>query len=98
MDLANAGWSLFLELFRAHLEKRPARLTRLAADARVPGTTAMRWIEQLVSAGMVRREAHPERNSAVLLSLTDAGKEAMEDYFISIQLGWTEADAPEWCD
>ena len=96
MDLANAGWSLLLELFRAQLEKRPLRLARLAADARVPSTSAMRWIEAFVGAGLVRREPHPDRDGAISLALTDAGSEAMEDYFVALLLGWAEADAPEW--
>jgi DNA-binding MarR family transcriptional regulator len=96
LDLANPGWSLLLELFRAELEKRPARLARIAADARVPGTTALRWVEALAGAGLVRRDPHPEHEGVYFLALTDAGSEAMEDYFILLLLGWAEADAPEW--
>lgn len=96
MDLANAGWSLLLELFLAQLEKRPVRLTRVAADARVPTTSAIRWIEAFSGAGLVRREPCPDRHGATALALTDAGSEAMEDYFVSLLLGWAEADAPEW--
>lgn len=95
MDLATAGWSLLLELFRASLERRPARLSRLAADARVPATTAMRWIDRFIDAGLVRREPHPEHEGATALVLTDAGSEAMEDYFVAVLLGWVQADAPE---
>lgn len=96
MDLGNAGWSLLLELFLAQLEKRPARLTRVAADARVPTTSAIRWIEAFVGAGLVRREPCPDRHGASALALTDAGSEAMEDYFVALLLGWAEAEAPEW--
>lgn len=96
MDLANSGWSLLLELFRASLENQPVRLARLAADARVATTTAMRWIEAFVAAGLVRREADRDREGVVLLALTEAGNEAMEDYFVSLLLGWAEADAPKW--
>lgn len=96
MDLANAGWSLLLELFLAQLEKRPVRLTRVAADARVPTTSAIRWIEAFVGAGLVRREPCPDRHGATALALTDAGSEAMEDYFVALLLGWAEADVPEW--
>lgn len=31
-----------------------------------------------------------------MIALTDAGSEAIEDYFTEIQLGWAEADAPDW--
>jgi DNA-binding MarR family transcriptional regulator len=96
LDLANPGWSLLLELFRAELEKRPARLARVAADARVPGTTALRWVDALAGAGLVRRDPHPEHEGVYFLALTDAGSEAMEDYFVLLLLGWAEADAPEW--
>lgn len=49
MDLVHPGWSLLLELFRAALERRPARMARRAADARVPSTSALRWIERLAA-------------------------------------------------
>lgn len=96
MDLANPGWSLMLELFLAQLEKRPVRVARIAADARVPTTTALRWIEAFVAAGLVRRDPHPEHEGVHLVALTDAGAEAMEDHFIALLLGWAEADTPEW--
>jgi DNA-binding MarR family transcriptional regulator len=91
MELANPGWSLLLELFRAHLEGRPVRIARLATDARVALTTALRWIELLRQAGFVRRDADPGRPGGVLIVLTDAGAEAMEDYFVAIRLGWAQA-------
>lgn len=96
IDLANPGWSLLLELFRASLEQRRVRLARLAADARVPATTAMRWIEQLIALKLVGRDTDPESSGSVFFALTAAGEEAMEDYFVSVQLGWAEADVPEW--
>jgi DNA-binding MarR family transcriptional regulator len=93
MDLASPGWSLLLELFRASLEKRTVRLPRLATDARVASTTALRWIEAFVDAGLVGRKVDPTREGASTLSLTDAGSEKMEDYFVGLLLGWAEADA-----
>ncbi|MFN3387416.1 MAG: hypothetical protein ACK40O_00680 [Allosphingosinicella sp.] len=90
-DLASPGWSLLLELFRAYLEKRPVRLGRLATDARVAATTALRWVELLCDGGFVRREADGERQGGVLIALTDAGVDAMEDYFVALALAWTKA-------
>lgn len=91
MELASPGWSLLLELFRAYLEKRPVRFARLATDARVAGTTALRWVDDLGAAGFVRRDADPERKGGVLIALTDAGIDAMEDYFVSVKLGLARA-------
>jgi DNA-binding MarR family transcriptional regulator len=96
VDLASPGWSLLLELFLASLEKRTVRLRGLAADARVPTTTALRWMDAFVNAGLVAREADSKRDGVFNLALTDAGKEAMEDYFIALQLGWAAADTPSW--
>lgn len=94
IDLADPGWSLLLELFRAYLEKRTVRLPRLVADARVAATTASRWIETFADAGFVHREPDPQRRGAITLALTDAAKEAMEDYFVAIQIGLGMCDPP----
>lgn len=90
-DLANPGWSLLLELFRADLENRPVSRGRLATDARVPPATAFRWIGDLSASGFVRRFPDPERPKGVLIALTEAGREAMEDYFLAVMLGWSQA-------
>ncbi|MBV9929739.1 MAG: MarR family transcriptional regulator [Alphaproteobacteria bacterium] len=94
MDLANPGWSLLLELFRASLERRPVRLPRLAADAGVSATSAARWVRELAASGFVQRMADPRRPGTGTLILTDAGAEAMEDYFVAVQLGWQKRAAP----
>jgi DNA-binding MarR family transcriptional regulator len=54
-------------------------------------TTAMRWVDQLSAAGFVRREPSAERQGGVDIVLTEIGADAMEDYFISIQVGWALA-------
>jgi DNA-binding IclR family transcriptional regulator len=94
MDLAHPGWSLLLELFRASLEKRPVRLPRLAADAGVSPTSAARWVRELAEAGFVQRVADPRRLGTGTFVLTEAGAEAMEDYFVAVQLGLEKRDPP----
>jgi len=94
IDLANPGWSLLLELFRCYLEKRPVRLARLTENARVATTTALRWLDVLAERGLVERQPDPARQGASLLALTEAASDAMEDYFIAVQLAWDGTDAP----
>jgi DNA-binding MarR family transcriptional regulator len=89
-DLANPGWSLLLELFRADLEERPVNLARLATDARVAATTAFRWIVDLSASGFVNRMPDPKRPKGIRLALTNAGRDAMEDYFVAVLIGWKE--------
>jgi DNA-binding MarR family transcriptional regulator len=88
LDLANPGWSLLLELYRARLEGRPARMERLATDARLAATTVLRWLDLLRAAGFAERRPDPERSRQILIALTDAGAEAMHDYFAAIAAGW----------
>jgi len=94
LDLAHPGWSLLLELFRASLEKRSVRLPRLAKEAGVSATTAARWIDSLAEAGFVQRVADPQRQGAASLILTDKAAEAMEDYFVAVQIGWANRSTP----
>ena len=85
MDLASPGWSLLLELFRATLEKRTVRLPRLAADARVPSTTALRWIKSLSDQGLFVRVADAEDGRRVFIELSDTTAAAMEAYLRAAQ-------------
>ena len=86
-ELCNPGWSLLLELFRADLEKRPINLTQLATEARVARTTALRWVRDLSTSGIVRRASGPGADGAAEVALTDAGREAMEEQFVALLLG-----------
>jgi hypothetical protein len=90
VDLAHPGWSLLLELFQAHLEQRTVHFTRLAIDARVAGTTALRWVAVLAESGFLRREADPGRSGGVRVELSECGRERMEDYFVAVLLGLTQ--------
>jgi hypothetical protein len=56
---------------------------------------AARWVEAFAGAGLVRREADPERPGAWLVALSEAGTDAMEDYFVAVQLGWCADEAAE---
>ncbi len=88
LDLANPGWSLLLELFRAHLEDRPAKMARLATDVRVASTTMLRWIDLFCKAGLAERLPDPRHDRGVILRLTPAGAEAMHDHFAAVKAGW----------
>jgi DNA-binding MarR family transcriptional regulator len=95
LDLADPGWSLLLELFRAYLEKRSVRMARLATDARVAATTATRWLALFEEGGFLRREADPERAGGSVLTLTEPAIDAIEDYFVALQLAWAEPLPPK---
>jgi DNA-binding MarR family transcriptional regulator len=87
-SLANPGWSVLLELLRAHLDGRPVRMPRLATEARVTMTTMFRWLERFYDAGLAERIPHPEAERGVLIRLTPAGADAMRHYFTAARAGW----------
>lgn len=91
LDLSSPGWSILLELFRAHLEQRAAQLTRLHVDARVAPTTVLRWLDKLVDAGLAVRQRDTRRVGGVKIAVTAAGAEAMHDYFAAVRTGWAGA-------
>ena len=87
LDLSNPGWSLLLELFLAHLEQRPAKLPRLATDARLAMTTAQRWLDRLCESGFAERWREPGQMRGAVAVLTAAGVSAMESYFMAAAVG-----------
>jgi DNA-binding MarR family transcriptional regulator len=82
LDLANAGWSLLLELYRARLAGEPGvRINRLAVEARVAPTTVDRWLRRLTQAGWAERAPDPKAENGVLARLTPDGAAAMNAHF-----------------
>jgi hypothetical protein len=86
LDLANPGWSLLLELYRARLAGEEARTAALPVAILAAPSTIARWLARLAAAGLAERgPAAPGHPAAA--ALTDAGAEAMADYFRAVQAG-----------
>lgn len=83
-DLANPGWSLLLELYRARLAGEPSRIAALPVLILAAPSTVARWLARLEETGCVARGAGPERGTA---ALTDSAADAMADYFTAAGLG-----------
>jgi DNA-binding MarR family transcriptional regulator len=82
LELANAGWSLLLELYRARLAGEPGvRINRLAVDARVAPATVARWLGRLIAAGLAERVPDGETQNGVHARLTPDGAAAMQTHF-----------------
>jgi DNA-binding MarR family transcriptional regulator len=78
------GWDILLDLMSARLAKRPVPVSSACAAAGVPATTALRWVDQLASAGLVRRLPDPSDRRRVLLELTEDGCRRMEVYLRAV--------------
>ena len=83
-QFADPAWDLLLDLYVATVEERPLAVGDACVGARVPQTTALRWIDQLERMGKVRRSADPSDRRRTLVSLTDAQVSAMDRFFRSL--------------
>jgi DNA-binding MarR family transcriptional regulator len=87
LDLANPGWTLVLLLAHARLAGRTLHTGDLPVAARVAPATAARWLDRLCANGHARRRSDPDRPNRTLAELTDAGAEAVRDYFAAAKAG-----------
>ncbi|HKU93993.1 MAG TPA: DNA-binding response regulator [Vineibacter sp.] len=83
--LIDPSWDMLLDLMLAHIENRQTYLFSLCAASGLPVTNTKRRLEQLVAAGLVRREDDPTDRRRVLVSLTDSGIQRLSVYLEQIE-------------
>lgn len=84
---ADPAWDMLLDLAAARAEHTRVSVTSLCIASGVPPTTALRWIGQLTSAGLLERVEDPSDRRRVFLELSDRAAEAMARYFVAIGYG-----------
>lgn len=84
---ADPAWDMLLELYACHLGQQRITITSLCAAAAVPATTALRWISAMQAKELVERRRDPIDGRRFFISLTDAGRHALESYFGTVPLG-----------
>lgn len=72
------AWDMLLELFIGGAEGRKTPIKNLCLASCAPTSTALRWLERLLSLGLVARTADEEDARRCLIDLTDRGWQAME--------------------
>jgi hypothetical protein len=72
------AWSIMIDLYIAHHEKRLVNMFGASIGSRVPQSTAHRWIERLEEAGLVARHPCAANARDVLVALTPAAVARME--------------------
>lgn len=78
---ADPAWDMLLDLTAARVEHQRVSVTSLCIASNVPPTTALRWIGQMVDAGLfVRVEDDADRRRA-FIELSDKAADAMARYF-----------------
>jgi DNA-binding MarR family transcriptional regulator len=78
---SDPAWDMLLELYAASLAQRRLSVSRLSERARVPLTTALRWISALEKEGAIERQADPLDGRRVFIMLSEEGRSAMSAYF-----------------
>ena len=78
---ADPAWDMLLDLAAARVERQRVSIGSLCIAARVPTTTALRWIRQLVDAGLLQRTEDERDRRRALVSLSDEATDAMARYF-----------------
>ena len=82
---ADPAWDILLDLTAARAEHLRVSVSSLCIAAGVPPTTALRWITQMVEAGLlVRVEDETDRRRA-FIALSDKASDAMARYFVELQ-------------
>lgn len=84
---ADPAWDMLLDLAASRVEGKQVSVTSLCIAAAVPPTTALRWIGQMVEAGLfVRVDDEADRRRA-FIALSDKAASAMARYFGQIDFG-----------
>ncbi|MCL4672756.1 MAG: winged helix DNA-binding protein [Sphingomonadaceae bacterium] len=81
---ADPAWDMLLDLTAARVEHARVSVTSLCIASGVPPTTALRWIGQLIDAGLLERQQDEVDRRRAFIALTDKGAEAMARYFAEL--------------
>ena len=82
--IGDAGWDILLDILSAELENKAVPASSACVASRMPFSTGMRYINQLVSLGLVRRWHDPDDKRRTLLALMPATKKSLINYFTAI--------------
>lgn len=78
------AWDMLLDLAAANAEGSRVSVTSLCIASGVPATTALRWISNMIEAGIFKRVADQSDKRRRFVELTDKGIEAMKRYFETV--------------
>lgn len=84
---ADPAWDMLLDLYASHLEQVRVSVSSLCVAARVPATTALRWIARLEQDGLAVRANDPMDGRRNWIDLTGEGVDRMRRYFEMLPAG-----------
>jgi hypothetical protein len=81
---ADPAWDMLLDLTAARAEHTRVSVTSLCIASGVPPTTALRWIGQMIEAGLLTRVEDETDRRRAFITLTDKAADAMARYFAEL--------------
>ncbi len=81
---ADPAWDILLDLTAARAEHSRVSVTSLCIASGVPPTTALRWIGQMVEAGLLERIEDEADRRRAFIQLSDKAADAMARYFAEL--------------
>ncbi|MXO59398.1 winged helix DNA-binding protein [Altererythrobacter salegens] len=81
---ADPAWDILLDLTAARAEHSRVSVTSLCIASGVPPTTALRWIGQMTSAGLLERVEDESDRRRAFIALIDKAADAMARYFAEV--------------
>ncbi|HEY4344496.1 MAG TPA: winged helix DNA-binding protein [Parvibaculum sp.] len=82
---ADPAWDMLLDLMHARLNNKRISVSSLCIAARVPATTALRRIGDLVSKGLAMRVRDENDGRRVFIELTEDGFARMGNYLEQVR-------------
>lgn len=82
---ADPAWDILLDLTAARAEHLRVSVTSLCIASGVPPTTALRWIGQMIDAGLLERVEDETDRRRAFIALTDKAADAMARYFAELE-------------
>lgn len=81
---ADPAWDMLLDLTAARVEGTRVSVSSLCIASGVPPTTALRWIGEMVGAGLLVRQQDDVDRRRAFIALSDTAAEAMARYFAEL--------------
>ncbi|MGB7656322.1 MAG: winged helix DNA-binding protein [Novosphingobium sp.] len=78
------AWDMLLDLTAARAEHSRVSVTSLCIASGVPPTTALRWIGQMIDAGLLERVDDETDRRRAFITLTEKASDAISRYFAEI--------------
>jgi DNA-binding MarR family transcriptional regulator len=78
------AWDMLLDLYAREIAQQRNTVSSLCSASGAPGTTALRYIETLLSEGLIIREPDPLDRRRKFVRLTPTALESMRAYFRSL--------------